>query len=866
MGPRACPRRRAALGAAVALALVACAPAGARAAGFVAGAAVIDTSPRAAGADDPNGFGACATAMTGPRAWADDEPYVDVNGNGAFDHGEPYCDHNANGRHDQIYDSGADIGSPRPARAVHDPLHARALAISEGGRTVVLVTVSAQGLFQNYTDRMTARARELAPQITDMIVSADHNESSPDTIGIYGGPAPSVSPPDPIPGAGSPAGAQSGIDDYYMDFLVERVAQVAAAAARALRPATLLAGQFSIAPPLSVRLSDNWPTTDNSTDRPAAIDPKAGVLQALDASGAPIFTALSVAAHNQEIGHSGTPDLSADWPGYFANALETRLGGTAAFLVGDNGSEEDPQTTPAAGPSGSYAQAQATGEAFAAAVAAHVATLQPLRGGAVALRRTDLCVPLENNIFKAAAAAGLFGQRPGYTQAPDGSCVPTGAGPAATGAPTHLLSSVAVLDVGPDLEIVANPGEAFPALMLGSPWGLEDVPTECQGRANPPVPTWRSHAAFRLQLGLANDMIGYQIPAWAYIGPKGTFTTSDPACQANDPNNPDPTAGTDSAGHHHKLETEGIGPTASNAVAAGLTDLVGAAGADVSARVAPGRFVTVAGAYARSAAGAAGMLVPAAGATALDPSAGLLVGAPGTQGFGGRAVDATGLFMDYDGQPQAAPDITTRGMVVFDARGCVSARYYLDVFPPLDGTHPPGAAQAGPVAPPTGDCSPQPAGVAGVQLGARDAVARALPGFGVAAASCARAATLRTVVRHPGPRRAITVRSGRRLVLRGRTTVSGCAAVSARVARVAVAIFRRAGRRCRFARPDGRLTPPRSCARPLRLLARGTARWTLRLRGRLPRGRYVVVARAVNAAGRREPRRRANVVRLRVRR
>jgi hypothetical protein len=65
--------------------------------------------------------------------------------------------------------------------------------------------------------------------------------------------------------------------------------------------------------------------------------------------------------------------------------------------------------------------------------------------------------------------------------------------------------------------------------------------------------------------------------------------------------------------------------------------------------------------------------------------------------FGSHRVDHSGLFMDYDGVEQRAPDITTRGMV---ARGCAGAsptRYYLDVYPALAGG-PLGASVAGKVA------------------------------------------------------------------------------------------------------------------------------------------------------------------------
>jgi hypothetical protein len=40
-----------------------------------------------------------------------------------------------------------------------------------------------------------------------------------------------------------------------------------------------------------------------------------------------------------------------------------------------------------------------------------------------------------------------------------------------------------------------------------------------------------------------------------------------------------------------------------------------------------------------------------------------------------------------------------------------------------------------------------------------------------------------------------------------------------------------------------------TCTKPVWLKAKGTRRWSFRLKRRLPKGRYVVYARAVNRAG-----------------
>lgn len=620
--------------------------------GYLVGAARIDTTPPpSAGAAD---FRSCPAAVfSGPRPFAFDEPYTDLNRSGRYELGEPYCDANGNARYDGIYNSGA-VDALAPG--VHDPLDARAVAISgRGGQTVVVVSVVAQGIFQNYIEQMRARARALRPGISDVIVSANHNESSPDTVGIYGGPA-----------VAGTFGLRSGIDDYYMSYLVERVAQAAAQAYDARRPATLYARQFPLPAGLTVRLSKNFPTTDDQ-GRAAAIDPKVGVLQARGSDGRPIATVMSLAAHNQEIGHSsGTGHmLSSDWPGYFHRALESRIGGMAMYLVGDNGSEEDPETVPAVSTAqhpeckdGCYAQAQATGEAFASAVATQAPRALRLSSGAVTLRRRDFFVPIENNLFKGAAAAGLFGTRPTYLAGVDAGKL----GP-------DLRTEVGVLDVGPDLQMLANPGEAFPALMLGSRWGLEDA--GCPSRPNPPVPTWHARSRYRFQVGLADDFIGYEIPAWAYSDIPGTFTTT---C-VNDADD------RDAKGHQHKLETEGVGPTASNAVATQLTALLGPE-PDPTGAVRLGRFVLPDGSLSRNPAGAVGVWVADPGVRELVPGRGTVVALARVAGFGARRVDQVGRFMDYDGAGQpGGPDITSRGMIVYGH----TTRYYLDVYPPLPG-------------------------------------------------------------------------------------------------------------------------------------------------------------------------------------
>ena len=642
-------------------ALLALAPSAALADGYRAGAGMAITTPPRAGTVE----GRAADAQFAPefaqrcpaQAFPDrghfalQEPFKDVNGNGAWDSGEtgeapePFCDANGNGRWDGIYTSGQQA---IPADGVNDDIDARAFAISRGQhKPVVYVSVVQQGLFENYTDAMRERLATVYGVNADMVVSANHNESSPDSVGIYG---PYTNP------AGT--SSRSGIDEYYMRFLEDRVAKAAAQAVDALAPARLYATQVRLPGSIQQRFSTQFPTFDTLTNprTPTATDDKIGVLQARRPDGTGVFTVMSYAAHNQEMGRVG-PEISGDWPVAFARAYERDHDGLALFLVGDNGSQEDPSTNPEVIPEGSenhgkdqYVQAKATGEEFARIVAGAAPQARQLPVGTVTLTREAFCVPLENLGFAALAAAGVFGERMAW------ACDPNEKPIAAAGPLGHEFRTyVGVARIGPGLELIDNPGEAFPALMLGSPFTKAEA--SC-AQPNPQVPTWHAGARWRFQVGLADDMIGYLLPAWSYVAdPPQLFPT---ACQS------------DANGQGHKLEDEGVGPVAANAVADRLTALLDR-WPDPVAHVATGRYLHADGTASARPAGAVGIVL----------QGGRTIALPGYDQLGTHAVDAHGAFMDFDGAAQDGPDVDTRGMLVSGDDGHVLERDYVSVFDDL---------------------------------------------------------------------------------------------------------------------------------------------------------------------------------------
>jgi hypothetical protein len=606
----------------------------------------------------------------GARAFDFEEPYADLNHDGTFTYGRDLpCDANHNGRWDGLYSSG---GVDHLTEWVHDDIWARALAVSDGVHTVVIESVTSQGLFIEDDDRIRSGVRAARPGVSAVFVSSTHNESSPDPIGIYGAPD---------DGTGA-AGLFSGVDDYYISYLIRQSVRAGVEAAGALVPAVMRVTEF--APSVRARLSATFPTTDAvkggspAFGTPEATDTKGRVLQLVRRSnGANIETVFNFAAHNQELGHA--PDssvvmvnghplrvnraVSDDWPGVFARTVEGRLGGHAMFMVGDNGSIEDP-AWPGACPvihsdEGCFELPAYTGAALGADVVAALGRgSEVIAPHALRFASDRFIVPLQNQLFIAAFASGLFAHR---TAATTTVCVDS------LGLPRPCFTTeVGLLDFGPQLQMLVNPGEAYPALIEGSPWGAEQM--SCPERAMPPVPAWRASAAHKLEMGLGDDMIGYEIPGPAWFADPAVVV--DVTCPLSAQFRSDPTADYDRRNEYHKLESESTGPDGGSLVASHLAAMAASFGG-APRTITPGRFVMSSGMFTRRGAdGPVGMWL----------TSGVVIALSGVSSFGSTPVRYHGVFMDFDGRAQSRPDINTRGMLVYGKSGSVT-RFFMDPYP-----------------------------------------------------------------------------------------------------------------------------------------------------------------------------------------
>ena len=255
------------------------------------------------------------------------------------------------------------------------------------------------------------------------------------------------------------------------------------------------------------------------------------------------------------------------------------------FLVGDNGSMEDLKTNPRnPDPDATGASSRPRTPARPSPPPSRATSPRPRTCAAAPSSSSGevFDVPLENNVFRAAAVAGLFGQRQLYTAGlPDGQggARPPDLGRGGEGRP------------GPPVH--RQPGRGVPRADARQPLGHRRPRRPARGRRlpeppqslgpdlarerHPPLPDRPRRRHDRLRdpgLGLHRDPGHLHQPAPELPTPAPTI----------------PSPASIRRGTTHKLETEGVGPSASNAVADHLTALLDQS-PDPAAEFRLGRFI-----------------------------------------------------------------------------------------------------------------------------------------------------------------------------------------------------------------------------------------------------------------------------------
>lgn len=304
----------------------------------------------------------------------------------------------------------AGFGRNRRAQTVHDDLTARALALKQNGRCLIVVALD---LISLHRAQCAAIARRVAAQLpgAQTLIACTHTHHGPDTLGLWG-----------------PDEQTSGVDAAYLDFLFDTVVNTAVAAAAGLQ-AVHLASTSVVVPGVAKNFRD-----------PAITDEELTCLQFRAVAGQrPLATWLIFPCH-PEVLWDENPHITADYIYPLRQRVEAKTGAPCLVHVGALGGMMSPNVV-----DHSFAAAAAMGEALARAALMVLAAAPARPVGHFGYTRRDFAVPMANPLFEMAAASGLL---PDVKQ-PDGT----------------ILTEASLLRLN-DAWLFAVPGELLPKLGL----------------------------------------------------------------------------------------------------------------------------------------------------------------------------------------------------------------------------------------------------------------------------------------------------------------------------------------------------------------------------------------------------------------
>ncbi len=226
-------------------------------------------------------------------------------------------------------------GNGRNSTGVHDDIYARALVMTSGNDSVVLVVIDVLGhlpdrirgmqaalraAYPGYvsvlvhddgvTDPVTRRYVDGTEIIENVLIANAHTHASPDCIGVYG-----------------PDSYTTGRDPAWMDYVDSRVVEVVGLAIANLQPAKVRFNNYYVPNYLGFPLI---------TDRrePIVVDHTMGVMQ-LANSGTDdvICTLVNYSGYPEMMGILENTLMTADFPGVMDASLEAYYGGVSIWVT-----------------------------------------------------------------------------------------------------------------------------------------------------------------------------------------------------------------------------------------------------------------------------------------------------------------------------------------------------------------------------------------------------------------------------------------------------------------------------------------------------------------------------------------------------
>jgi hypothetical protein len=297
---------------------------------------------------------------------------------------------------------------------VHDSLYAKAVAVSAGNETVVLLTVDCIGMLRTELESIRRKVAVRLPMHefdpARIVLSSTHTHCGPDIVGLWG-----------------PGRFRSGVQKDYRERLTDIAADQVVRALAARRPAWLMHA--------TATYGDGWVVNRSI---PEELDRSVTALRFADEAGRSIATLTNFACHPTVIGRERKL-ISSDWVAGHYRYLDSAMGGVNLFLQGCIGGWVQP-----VGPD-AFDFADARGAGLGASVLTALERGQSDTLGGIDYRRRVFRMSVQSAGFRLLSMLGVIDRRIGR----------------------KVTTEIAAFRIGP-ARFVTHPGESSPFYGLES--------------------------------------------------------------------------------------------------------------------------------------------------------------------------------------------------------------------------------------------------------------------------------------------------------------------------------------------------------------------------------------------------------------
>ena len=409
----------------------------------------------------------------------------------------------------------AGYNSGRPANFVHDDIWARTILFSKGDVDIAVVSVDLVGFFGSDVEILRERLSSQLPELDHLIVSSTHVHSGPDVLGQWGR----------VPGT-------TGRNDRYQEELYGIMVEGVLEAWDNKQEATMSVGSVDTSTYSNEKGSRN--IIHDHRD-PKIIDTELGVAHFVNPAGESIATMVSFGNH-PEVLTSDSLGITSDFVDATRRGVENGIaypnqqidgvGGVCVYVSAAVGGMMSPlrvEVTDGSGQSyrdNNFEKSDALGNVMAELTLQAVSSAEIVSDPSLSFAVQSFDVPIENILFQLAFQSGMFDRS--LSNYEDGELLDPNRTPL-------VQTEITMLDVG-NIRMQSVPGELLPELAIGGyddsaqPYtSLETIigddnpnPPDLSQSPEGPYIKERMGRSHNWIIGLANDELGYFVPAYNY--------------------------------------------------------------------------------------------------------------------------------------------------------------------------------------------------------------------------------------------------------------------------------------------------------------------------------------------------------------